>query len=1283
MHTQNIYKKIIKHLDIGYFKSGEDGIIIDHNPAFGKIFGYGKDESLIGIPAIDLWENPEDFNRYQEELIEKRKLRDYIHRARKKNGQVIILHTHSHLYKNKEKNRYEAEGTIFDITEKFELEQKLKESEKNYRNIIENAQDAIVIFGLDGRLKYTSPQLSKILGREIKLGIRAFNGIHPDDEKNLVKAFKRAVREKRTFTNEEFEFRAFHNDGHYIWLSSLTKNYYDDEGNLDGFIALLKDITEKKETQIKLIESEKKYQNIIENSKDAIAVIGLDGKFKYISPQLSKILGKEVNLQTQLFSDIHPEDLNRLMELFSIAINQKKVLTDLEVEFRALHNNGHYIWLASSSKTYHDKNGKVIGFITLLRDITEKKEAEQKLVESEKKYREILDNLEQGYYEVDIKGIYIFTNEFQANYFGLSPDEMIGKSYKDLYDKETEKRLFEIYSEVYQKDIPRTIREIEIVGPDGTKQTYETSIFLKRDSNNNKIGFYGTTLDISERKKWERKLIESEKKYREILNNIDQGFYEVDLKGNYIFMNESYANFFGLSSDEIIGKSYKDLYDKEGEKEIFEIFNEIYRKDIPKTIREFEVVRPDGRKHTYELSIYLKRNSNNKKIGFYGASRDISYRKEMEEILIESEKKYREILDNLEQGYYEVDFNGNYTLVNEYYAKFYGYSPDEMIGKNYGVSFDKETKNNIFEIYNQMYRENTPKLIREFEIMSPEGVKRTIENIIYLKRDSNGKKICFYGTIYDISERKKWERKLEESEKKYRHLFNSTPYAIWLVNLKGIIIDCNNTMNQYMTEFKVEDLIGKNFREIINMFISRGDPGFKDLDSVFNKRFKLLLKQGYLDPIEFQISRGDGKKFWITLETSFVTIDNEKIIQIFIKDITERKEAELKIKESEEKYRLISENANDLIMILDGGGNFLYCNETFKRVMGFSPEELLGKNAGDYAHPDDLIQARKDFQNTILYGTGINIARYRCKDGTYKWIEAKGNFTYDEENNPIRDFIVARDITERKEMEEKLKKSEEELRKLNIELEQKVRERTKELEKKNIELTKLDKTKDDFITMAAHELKTPLISVAGYTDYILTAHIDDLSVDVKNDLLIVQRNIDRLQNLMNQLLDVMKIESHKIELKLKLENISNIIYRCLHELNYLFKEKDHEMILNLDNEILINVDSNRIFQVFSNLISNATKFTQKGGKIEISAKKEAMHYLFEIKDNGIGLLEEDFKRIFKKFETIERMSDTYNQTGSGLGLYISKGFVEAHGGKMWASSEGLNKGTTIQFTIPI
>jgi len=489
----------------------------------------------------------------------------------------------------------------------------------------------------------------------------------------------------------------------------------------------------------------------------------------------------------------------------------------------------------------------------------------------------------------------------------------------------------------------------------------------------------------------------------------------------------------------------------------------------------------------------------------------------------------------------------------------FGYeTPEEMIGNTFFELVPEMESKRITKRFLETLRKKEP-FVKDFEMTCKrkEGVEFLATFNTRNLWNENGKHVGSISVARDITERKKTEQKLQESEEKYRHVFNSTPYAIWLVDMKGKIIDCNTTMNQFMSIFKREDLIGKSFREIIKMFLSKGDPRFENLEHTFRERFKLLLKQGHLDPIEFEISRGDGKTFWITLETSFVTVGKERLIQAFIKDITERKEAELKIKQSEEELKI-----------------------------------------------------------------------------------------------------------------------------LNRMLEQKVRERTKELEEKNLELMELDRAKDDFISMAAHELKTPLISISGYTDFILTKHKDDLPLDIKDDLTIVRKNIARLQGLMNQLLNVMKLESHRIEIFKEKINLSDILYRCLHELSYLFKEKDLEVVLNIDNEIILNIDSNLMFQVFSNLISNSVKFTPKGGRIEISAKKGDNKYLFEVKDTGIGLAIEDLPRLFKKFETIKQKGDDSFQTGTGLGLYISKGFIEAHAGEMWAISEGEYKGMAIHFTIP-
>jgi len=200
-------------------------------------------------------------------------------------------------------------------------------------------------------------------------------------------------------------------------------------------------------------------------------------------------------------------------------------------------------------------------------------------------------------------------------------------------------------------------------------------------------------------------------------------------------------------------------------------------------------------------------------------------------------------------------------------------------------------------------------------------------------------------------------------------------------------------------------------------------------------------------------------------------------------------------------------------------------------------------------------------------------------------------------------------------------------------------------------------------------------------------HRNQINPEITKDLLTVQRNVNRLEILMDQLLDVLKIDENELKLQKESVNVSKIINDCLDELSYLINEKNLEIILNIDHEIILNVDQTRIFSVFTNLLSNAIKFTPDYGWIKISSKKKENQYFFEIQDNGIGLAQDEIGRLFKKFERMKPpiINNHVNikDSGTGLGLYITKGIIDAHGGKIWASSEGENKGSAFSFTIPI
>jgi signal transduction histidine kinase len=194
----------------------------------------------------------------------------------------------------------------------------------------------------------------------------------------------------------------------------------------------------------------------------------------------------------------------------------------------------------------------------------------------------------------------------------------------------------------------------------------------------------------------------------------------------------------------------------------------------------------------------------------------------------------------------------------------------------------------------------------------------------------------------------------------------------------------------------------------------------------------------------------------------------------------------------------------------------------------------------------------------------------------------------------------------------------------------------------------------------------------------------DLKKEIKDDLNRVLNNVHRLEEYINRLLDVLKIDARKMELVMKPVNIYRVIENSLQELDFQIGQKDLEINVNVDKDIMINGDSFRIQQVFSNLISNAIKFTQKEGLIEISAVRNEDFYRFKIEDNGKGLTKEQMNQLFGKFVSLEKTSENFStlEKGSGLGLYIAKGIIEAHEGKIWVKSEGINKGSKFFFTLP-
>ena len=216
-------------------------------------------------------------------------------------------------------------------------------------------------------------------------------------------------------------------------------------------------------------------------------------------------------------------------------------------------------------------------------------------------------------------------------------------------------------------------------------------------------------------------LRQSEEKYRGIIENIQDGYFEVDLTGNFTFSNKSLCEIYGYPKEELMGMSYKQCSGKEDSKKVLKTFNEIYRTGVTGSVFDYEVIRKDGSRRQIEISASLKKDLSGKPLGFRGTARDITKRKQMEEALLQSEERYRTILDEMEDAYFEVDIVGNYTFVNDAVCRHLRYPREELIGTTFRIHMAKEDIDKVYKAFGNIYTTGKPERGILYKLLRKDG----------------------------------------------------------------------------------------------------------------------------------------------------------------------------------------------------------------------------------------------------------------------------------------------------------------------------------------------------------------------------------------------------------------------------------------------------------------------------------------------------------------------------------------------------------------------------------
>jgi diguanylate cyclase (GGDEF)-like protein/PAS domain S-box-containing protein len=378
-------------------------------------------------------------------------------------------------------------------------------------------------------------------------------------------------------------------------------------------------------------------QRLTNNIPDVIFVFDTNLNCTYVSPSVKSLLGYEPEevLKQKAFHGVAASSLDltkkTLSNVMELAKNEQNEDISRTIQMEINRKDGIPVWTEMKFAVIRDKRQKSFEILAVMRDITERKKMEEALKESEEKHRNIIETIQDGYCEVDLEGNFTFFNDATCEIYGYSREELIGMSHRQIADKENAKKIFKIFNEIYRTGRAGNIFDYELIRKDGTRRQIEISASLKRDSSGNPAGFRGTIRDATERKKMEEAIRQSEERYRTILEEMEDAYFEVDVAGNYTFVNDAVCRHLQYSREELIGTSFRDQMDKEELDKIYKAFGKIYMTAKPEAGINYKLLRKDGTNRFAEMTGFPLTNQQGEIIGFRGIGRDITERKLIEE----------------------------------------------------------------------------------------------------------------------------------------------------------------------------------------------------------------------------------------------------------------------------------------------------------------------------------------------------------------------------------------------------------------------------------------------------------------------------------------------------------------------------------------------------------------------------------------------------------------------------------------------------------------------------
>jgi PAS domain S-box-containing protein len=832
--------------------------------------------------------------------------------------------------------------------------------------------------------------------------------------------------------------------------------------------------------------------------------------------------------------------------------------------------------------------------------------------------RRVLDGIPGAVVVLDRDWHYTYVNGRAAELLGMTVAGMLGRS------------IWELFPELAGTEMERACRRALDTGTQQHVEYYHppSGRWYSQRMDPAPEGLAIFSADITEQRQAEHRL-------DDVLATLDDAFIAIDRDWRITHVNPRALEITHKKPEELLGKSAWRAFPVYRGTPLETALRKVMEERVPAHV---EALGPLSARW-YDIGVHPVTE------GIALTARDIHLRKRAEASLREQKELLRQLMENSGQVFciYEPDLS-RVHYVSRSYETIFGRSVDSLYAdaSSWLPAVHADDRPRIEQACAQA--RTRPEFDAEFRVVHPEGTVRWVRNRLFPVKDPAGQVVCSVAMAEDVSERKHAEEALRHSRERLRLALDAGGMGAWDWDI------ATNALTWDATQLALWGVPGPVEGFTIERSLALVHP---DDRSLVEQAMERALQTGDLQ-VEFRIRRPDGQLRWLAGKGGLVRDEDghpARLIGVNF-DITERMLAEQALRDSEERFRSLADSMPQFVWTARPDGTITFINQQWVTYSGITLEQSNESGmVRKVVHPDDAERTFTRWAECLATGKPHEVqSRYRRhSDGAYRWFLTRAVPFRDAEGRIREWFGTATDIDEQKQAEEALREA--------------------------------DRRKDEFLATLAHELRNPLSPMSNAVQLMRQPGVDPAVA--ARAMGILERQLAHMVRLIDDLLDINRISRNKLELRKERIELAAAIQAALETSRPLIEASGHELTVSLSDEpVYLDADLTRLGQVFSNLLTNAAKYTDRGGHIRLTAERHGDEVVVAIADTGIGIAAEHLPRLFEMFSQLTPALQR-SQGGLGIGLTLVRGLVEMHGGSVEARSEGMGKGSEFVVRLPV